>query len=567
VRPRRFPLAVVLAAMLGLSFAGCRVNRPPNDHAVAQTLYNSMTSDPGTFNPILVTDTASGAAVGDLFEGLVRDNPKTTLIEPDLAQSWEFSDGGKTIAFHLRRGVKWSDGVPFTSRDVIFTMHAIYDPRVPNSESFALTVDGKPIKVEAPDNYTIVMRFPRPFAPLLYSIGVPIVPAHLLESALDSGQFNRTWGIDTPPGKLVSLGPYRMDRYVPGQLIAFRRYPGYWMRDESGGQLPRLHGQVQLIVPDQNAQYLRFLGGLTDVYFPRPEEVWTLREREGELNIKVVPLGIDTGSLFFAFNRNPRHYIHHGVVDPRYKWFTDLNFMHAMAHAVDKQGMINLCFRGLGVAAVSDVSPANKIFYNPNLKDYDYDLNLAARILDEAGYRMIRPGVRGDPQGNPLIFNLTTNTGVNIRDEMCAILKQDLATLGIQVNYRPLEFITLVKALDSSFDWDCVLIGFTGGIEPNNGANFLSSSGNLHLWNPAQPKPATPWEAEIDRLLDEGTRVMDPMQRAPYYWRIQQILHDQLPIIETVRQISYVAYRDTLENYDPTVWGLYKPEWIQFRAQ
>lgn len=566
MRPCRFPPAVVLAAMLGLGFAGCRVNRPPNDHAVTQTLYNSMTSDPGTFNPILVTDTASGAAVGDLFEGLVRENPKTTLVEPDLAQSWEFSDGGKTITFHLRRGVKWSDGMPFTSRDVVFTMRVIYDPRVPNSESFALTVDGKPIKVEAPDDYTVVMRLPRPFAPLLYSIGVPIVPAHVLES-LGSGRFNRTWGIDTAPGRLVSLGPYRMDRYVPGQLIAFRRYPDYWMRDENGGQLPRLRGQVQLIVPDQNAQYLRFLGRLTDVYFPRPEEVWTLRERERELSIKVVPLGIDTGSLFFAFNRNPRHYVRKGVVDPRYKWFTDLNFMRAIAHAVDKQGMINLCFRGLGVAAVSDISPANNIFYNPNLKDYDYDLKLAERILDEAGYRMIRPGVRGDPQGNPLIFNLTTNTGVNIRDEMCAILKQDLATLGIQVNYRPLEFITLVKALDSSFDWDCVLIGFTGGIEPNNGANFLSSSGNLHLWNPAQPKPATPWEAEIDRLLDEGTRVMDPMQRAPYYWRIQQILHDQLPIIETVRQTRYVAYRDTLEGYDPTVWGLYRPEWIQFRAQ
>jgi len=567
VRPRRFPLAVALAAMLGLSFTGCRVNRPPNDHAVTQTLYNSTTSDPRTFNPMLVTDSASGAAVGDLFEGLVKDNPKTTLIEPDLAQSWEISDGGKTITFYLRHGVKWSDGVPFTSHDVLFTMRAVYDPRVPNSYRFSLLVDGKPIKVEAPDDYTVVMRLPRPFAPLLYSIGVPIVPAHVLAPVLDSGQFNRTWGIDTPPSKLVSLGAYKMERYVPGQMIPFRRNSDYWMRDENGGQLPRLRGQVQLIVPDQNAQYLRFLGGLTDVYSPRPEEVFGLRERERELNIEVASVGIDTGSLFFAFNRNPRHYVHNGITDPRYRWFTDRNFMRAMAHAVDKQGMINLCFRGLGVAAVSDVSPANKIFYNPNLKDYDYDLKLAGRILDEAGYRMLRPGVRGDPQGNPLIFNLTTNTGVNIRDEMCAIFKQDLAVLGIQVNYRPLEFITLVKALDSSFDWDCVLIGFTGGIEPNNGANFLSSSGNLHLWNPAQPKPATPWEAEIDRLLDEGTRVMDPMQRAPYYWRIQQILHYELPIIETVRQISYVAYRNTLENYDPTVWGLYKPEWIQFRAQ
>ncbi len=148
---------------------------------------------------------------------------------------------------------------------------------------------------------------------------------------------------------------------------------------------------------------------------------------------------------------------------------------------------------------------------------------------------------------------------------MCAILQQDLAGLGIKVNYRPVEFTTLVEKLDSTFDWDAVLIGFTGTIEPNNGANFLRSSGNLHLWNPGQKKPATAWEAEIDRLLDEGTKEMDEHKRAPYYWRIQQILHDQLAIIETVRQLRYTAYRASLVNLVPTVWGFYRPEYIEFR--
>ena len=553
------------AALMLIAIAGCHVNRRHDDHAAAQILYDSTNSDPGTFNPVLVTDAASGAAIGDLFEGLVKIDPRTTLPEPDLAQSWNITDGGKTITFHLRHGVKWSDGVPFTARDVLFTMRVIYDPRVPNSDVSVMTIDGKPIKAEAPDDYTVVMHLPRPFAPLLYAIGFPILPAHTLEHALASGNFTHIWGIDTQPDRLVTLGMYRMQRYVPGQQMSFVRNPSYWMREPNGRKLPRLFGQVMLIVPDQNAQYLRFLSGTTDVYSPRPEEVQTLIDQAPKLKIKVEKIGIDTGSLFFAFNRNPRHYIQNGVVNPKYKWFTDLNFMRALAHAVDKQGMINLCFQGLGVPSVSDVSPANKIFYNPNLKDYDYDLKLAAHLLDEAGYRMLRPGVRGDPQGHPLVFNLTTNTGVPVRDKMCAIFKQDLAALGIKVNYRPLEFITLVKALDSSFDWDCVLIGFTGGIEPNDAANFLRSSGNLHIWDPAEPKPATKWEAEIDHLLDQGTMVTDPQERAPYYWRIQQILHDQLPVIETVLQIRYVAYRNTLVNYDPTVWGLYQPEYIQFR--
>ena len=525
-----------------------------------------MSSDPGTFNPVLVTDSASNAAIGDLFEGLVKDNPKTNLIDPDLAQSWEIIDGGKTITFHLRRDVRWSDGVPFTSRDVLFTLRIIYDPHIPNSEVFALTVDDKPILAEAPDAYTVIMRLPRPFAPLLYAVGFPIIPEHIL-GKVDAIQFNRTWGIDTPPNKLISHGAYQMERYVPGQQIAFRRYPDYWMRAADGAPLPRLHGQVLMIVPDRNAQYLRFAAGMTDIYSPRPEEIFGLREQAAALNVRLKAIGVDTGSLFFAFNRNPRHYIHNGTTDPQYQWFTDIKFMRALAHAVDKQGMINLCFRGLAIPAVSDISPENKVFYNPSLTDYAYDLKLAARLLDESGYRLLRPGVRGDPQGNPLVFNLSTPTGdESVRGEMCVIFKQDLEALGIKVNYRPQEFIALVKKIEKSFDWDCLLMGFTGGVEPNNGANFLRSSGNLHMWNPLQPNPATPWEAEIDHLLDAGTRVMDPHARAPYYWRIQQILHDQLPLIETVRSRRYVAYRNALENYNPTVWGTYQPELIEFRV-
>src|SRR5581483_1700474 len=275
-------------------------------------------------------------------------------------------------------------GRPLTAHDVVFTMRVIYDPHVPNSVRPTLLVDGKPIKVEALDDYTVRMAMPRPFAPLLYSIGFDIIPAHVLGPAFEAGRFNQAWSIDTPPSKLVGQGPYRMTQYVQSQYVRFARNPDYWMRDENGRPLPRLNGQTLLIVQDQNAAYLRFLSGQIDVYTPRPEEVVDLRERQKRLGITLKRIGIDTGSLFFAFNRNPRHYIHNGVVDPRYRWFTDIRFMRALAHAVDKQGMINLCFHGLAVPAVSDVSPANKVFHNPNLKDYDYDLKEAAGILEAA---------------------------------------------------------------------------------------------------------------------------------------------------------------------------------------
>src|ERR1700756_3871851 len=104
----RSPIACLLVVTL-CALAECKVNRPPNDHAATQTLYQGMSSDPGTFNPIIVTDASSGTAIGDMFEGLVRINPKTTLPEPDLAASWQIGDGGRTITFQLRHDVKWSD--------------------------------------------------------------------------------------------------------------------------------------------------------------------------------------------------------------------------------------------------------------------------------------------------------------------------------------------------------------------------------------------------------------------------------------------------------------------------
>lgn len=570
--PRRPILSVVTCAIACSAivvFAGCRVSRPANDHASTQTLYTSIGSDPRTFNPILITDASSGALTADLFESLLQLNPVTTLPEGRLAESWDIAADSKTITFHLRHDVKWFDGQPVTAHDVLFTLNVIYDPKVPNSIRPAITIDKQRIEAEAPDDYTVVMHLPKPFAPLLYSIGIPVMPAHILEGEWKNGNYNHMWGINTAPDKLIGDGPYKMARYAQSQVVNYLRNDDFWMKDEHGGQLPRLHGQNVTIVQDPNAAYLRYLSGQIDVYAPRTEEVFPLEQKEKnhELDITVQKMGVDTGSLFFSFNRNPRHFVKGAVTNPKMNWFTDLKFLQAMAHMIDKKAMTDLVFHGLAEPAVADISPENKIFHNPNLKDYDYDPKMAADMLEAAGYHLVKPGVRTDPKGNRLEFELTTNTGSPERDQMCTIFKQDLESLGIKVNYRPLEFTTLVDKLDSSFDWDCVLIGFTGGVEPNDGANFYRSSGNLHIWNPNQPTPATPWEAEIDTLLDQGASEMDLSKRPPYYWKIQQILHDQLPILETVRQQRYASWKNSLEYYQPKVWGTYKPEWMEFRAE
>jgi peptide/nickel transport system substrate-binding protein len=560
---------LILAAVLASLVVACRQSSEPSagtpaSSSPAQRLVSATISDPKTFNPLLVVDGASAAAVGDLFEGLARLNPVTTEMEPRLAEKWEISADGTVYTFHLRHDVRWHDGVALTAADVAFTFDAIFDDRVPNSSKHTLLIDGQRVKTEIADDFTIRLILPRPFAPLINALGFDILPKHILGPALQNGTFAQSWGIDTPPEQIIGTGPYRMARYVPAQFIEFRRNSDYWMKDDAGKPLPYLDLQTVLVVPNQDTMYLKFLSGQTDTHAPRPEEVGDLRAKATELKIAVQDVGLDTGSQFVAFNRNPQHFVQNGKADPRLTWFTDPNFLKALAHAIDKQSMIVNCLNGYGKPAVAEISPENKLYHNPKLQDYAYDLDEARRLLKEGGYiDRNGDGVIEDGAGNPIEFTLNTNAGNQVRERMCSMLKEDWTKLGMKVNYRPLEFTTLVEKLDHTFDWDAVLIGFTGTTEPNNGANMLRSSGNLHLWNPNQPAPATPWEAEIDKLLEQGSREIDVQKRPPYYWRIQEILHQQLPLIETVRATQFTAYKKSIQNFHPTVWGLYRPELIR----
>ncbi|MBM4242651.1 MAG: ABC transporter substrate-binding protein [Deltaproteobacteria bacterium] len=565
--PPRATLALAVAAALLLASA---CDRSPASGGRRRAggptnrLVNAVLSDPKTFNPVLVTDATSSDVLRPIFEGLVDTDVLTTLPRPQLAERWEWSADGKICTFHLRRDVHWHDGRPLRAADVVFTFDAVFDEKVPNSARFTLTVAGQPVRPEAVDEHTVRFVLPQPFAPFLSAVGIGILPEHILGHALREGRFAETWGIDTPPEQLVGTGPYRLRRYESAQYLEYARNDGYWRRDDAGERLPYLERRVTLIVPEQNAASLRFLDGQTHYYAPRPEEIADLQDRAAQLGIVVAEVGVDSGTLFIAFNRNPRRY---ADGDPRLAWFTDRRFLTALAHAVDKQGMIDTIYYGFGEPAVAYISPANPVFHNPDLKDHAYDLELAARLLDEAGYvDRDGDGFREDPQGNRIEFGLVTNAGNLLRERMCSILQDDWTRLGLKINYRPQTFQSLVERLTTTFDWDAVIMGFTGSLDPNNGANLLRSSGNLHLWNPAQKTPATPWEAEIDRLLDEGAAELDLEKRRRAYFRIQAILHEELPLIETVRQRQAMAYSADLRAFVPTVWGLYEPERIRIAA-
>jgi peptide/nickel transport system substrate-binding protein len=550
----RFAYIPLFALLLACSGKAERVELPP-------TLTTDTLGDPKTFNMIVSKETSSSAVAGILFEGLIRRDPVTTDFEPVLAESWSVSPDGRTWTFNLRKDVLWSDGVPFTADDVVFTARAIYDPKVASSIRDAWMIEGGKMIVKAVDRHTVAFTLPFPFAPFLDIVQVDILPRHKLEAALDAGKFDSAWNINTPPEELAGTGPYLITKYVPAQHVLYEVNPRYWRTDEKGERLPYVKRRVLLIVKDINTAYVKFDAGDTDIYGPSADMVETIRGKARARDWTLKELGLSTGTPFIAFNRNPRHYVKGGKRDPRLDWFTDKRFLRALAHAVDKETIVFNAFRGYGEPAVADISPEVKRFHNAAIKDYEYDLKKAERLLDEAGYRD-RDGdkIREDPNGNPVSFDLYTNQGNRTRERIAAIVLEDWKKLGLKVNYKPLEFNTLVEKLDSNFEWDAILIGLTGGLEPHWGSTFYKSSGHLHMWNPRQAKPETAWEAEIDRLIDLGARELDPKKRPQYYKRIQEILHEELPVILTARESVFVAHKNRVLGYNPTIWGTPDPE-------
>lgn len=548
--------------LIVLFVAGCAQKQI----ALIHFLKTSTISDPKTFNLIVADETSSTEAVGIMFESLLYRNPLTLEMEPRLAENYSVSQDGKIWTFTLRDNLMWSDGKPLTTFDVKFTFDVIYSPDIATSYKDILRIDHKKIKVKVVNRRTVKFILPRKFAPFLSTIGtLPILPSHVLKKPFEEGRFEEYWNISTPPSNIVGSGPYIMVEYVPSQFIRYKRNPYFFLRATKGDPLPYIKDRLLLIVSDMNTQFVKFRSGEIDIYYPRAEEIPDLIDVSKKLKIKLKKLGVATGIEFFSFNRNPKRY--EGRNDAyKLKWFTNKNFLKAIAHAIDKKAMIVSSLAGLGEPAVSYISPAVKLFYNSGLKDYEYAPEKSRTLLKEAGfYDRDNDGWIEDKEGHQIEFNLYTNSGNRIRETICTIFVEDMKNIGIRVNFKPIEFNTLVEKLVSNYEWDAVLIGLTGGPEPHNGANFLRSSGKLHIWYPSQNAPSTEWEREIDKLVEEASRELDIMKRSGYYKKIQKILHDELPIIPTVRPHIYIAWKDRFENFIPTIWGLYKEEFIKFK--
>ena len=520
----------------------------------------STLAGPKTFNSIVANETSSTEVTGLIFEGLTRTNGITTEVEPNLAESWEHSEDGLTWTFHLRKDVLWSDGVPFTAADVVFTFDSlIFNEAVPTSSRDIFTIEGQRIEVTALDEHTVRFKLPRRFAPFLRALGQDILPKHCLEGVVAAGKFPAAWGVATPPREIVGTGPFQLTSFLANQRVTLSRNPHYWRTDATGARLPYLERVIFVIVSSLEVGLLKFQQGEVDIHGLVGSHYPILKPQEQSGNFTIYELGPSMGSNFVCFNQNRGENPTTGKphVDPvKLSWFTNREFRQAVAYAIDRQSIINIVMNSLGSVQYGPMTVSEGYFYNPDVPPYPYDPQKARDILKEAGFLdRDGDGVVEDPEGHPVEFVLITNAGNTDRERIAEVVRKDLEVIGFKVHFTFLEFNVLVDKLDVSFDWDACILGLTGGIEPHFGRNVWYSSGTLHMWYPKEPAPATPWEARIDQIFDQAVQELDEAKRKVLYDEWQRIVAEELPFIYTVVPTRLTAVRNKLGNLYPTAYG------------
>lgn len=486
--------------LVGLGFAaGCEKQQPviPAEGKAAapahgDTILMGTIGDASTLLPVLAADSASGDINGLVYNGLVRYD-KDLKLEGELAESWEISPDNLTFTFHLRKGVSWHDGAPFTSADVLFTYQLYIDPKTPTAYSERYK---QVEKAEAPDPHTFRVTYKKPLATALISWGFSIHPKHLLE-----GQDITTSPLGQSP---IGTGPYKFVEWKRGEKIVLEANPDYFEGE------PYIKRVVYRIIPDPSTMFLELQAGGLDY-------------------MGLTPLQYARQTETAAFERQFRKYRYPAFAytylgyNLRRPYFQDKRVRQALSYAIDKQEIIDGVLLGLGQESTGPFKPGTWP-HNPDVVRYGYDPAKAKALLAEAGWKDSNGDGILDKDGEPFAFTIVTNQGNDQRTKSGEIIQRRLREVGIDVKLRVIEWASFLKEFINPGNFDATIMGWTIPIDPDG----------YDVWHSSKTKPGELNfinfnNAEVDQLLEDGRRTFDQEQRRKIYYRIQEIMAEEQP--------------------------------------
>lgn len=518
--------AVIVSGILVLAIAaasvGCAGKQAPTQPTTKKggTLVVAYWDDPISFNPDAKVDDAGYGIYQNIFNKLVTLDADYNII-PDLAEKWEISPDGKTYTFHLAKNVKWHDGQPFTAEDAKWTLETIIEKK---GQAFAnlQVID----KVEAPDPATLVVTLKQPNAPFLSFLawyGTFIMPKHIYAGT--------DWLNNPANQKPVGTGPFRFVEWQKGDHITLEANPDYFKG------APLLDKVIYRIIPDASTALQAFLNGEVDVDQTRPSlsEVPNLQKTPG---VKVMVLPAPS-----------RHYVTFNFTkDPTRK----LELRKAVALAINRQEIVEKALKGFGAPAKGFYTPAIAWAYNDKATLPDYNPEEAKKILDQAGFKPDKDGVR-------LRLTLPYFTGAEWKD-IATIIKANLKEVGIDVKLEELEISAWMKKVIDNKDFDLTLLDGFQGPDPDNLRLRVGTKGSIQFMGYSNP--------EIDRLLEEAAGKTTTAERAPLYFKVQELMAQDLPIVPLSEVVTLWLFRDyvhglsVLEGKGKVTFNDYSLVWL-----
>ncbi len=458
------------------------------------TLVDASIGEPSGLISMVAGESAAAAISGNIFNKLLKYD-KNLDIEGELAKNWLVSADQKTITFKLKPNLKWADGKPLTSADVLWTWQAVTDEKTgsPYASDFQLVK-----KAEAPDPLTFSVTYEQAYAPALDSwSGLQILPKHLLE-----GKDLHTTAFARAP---VGSSYYKLDIWKNGENIQLSRNASSVL---GSAQIDKL---VTRIIPDRSAQFLELMAGNIDSMGLDPVQYSRIVPARPNLT-ETLNLYKELGSGYTYLGFNLKH-----------KPFDDVRVRKAINYAIDKQEIIDGVYLGLGINIASPYKPGTR-WSNPNLKPYPYDPEKAKTLLKEAGFVVNSKGIL-ERDGKPLSFEIITNQNKE-RENSAVLIQRRLKDVGIEVKIRAIEWASFISRFIKTGDFDVVLLGWGLGLDPDQYSIWHSSQQGGDKFNFINYS-----NNKVDALLTQGRTELDPDKRQKIYHEFASVLLEDSPIV------------------------------------
>ncbi|MGE5508238.1 MAG: peptide-binding protein [Chitinophagales bacterium] len=518
-----FVALLCVALVLGLTTVGLAANKNPKGQITVGLL-----NDIEHFNPILSEEMNATYVLNGVFSQLVRIDDAGNLV-PDLAdvptvQNGGISKDGLVYTFKLNKKAKWHDGQPVTSEDVKFTWELIMNPKIE-----VVSRDGfdKITKIETPDPYTVKMYLKERVADWLLNWAQTqgsIVPKHIL------GKFKPeeiTKGMDFARAPIGS-GPFKFVEYKQGSYVVLEANKDYF------GKGPFVQKVIYRLGFNSNTLLVALKTGEVDVAQVQPAQA----EEAGKI-------------ARLALRKDPASTYAHITPDMRKPIFQDKRVRQALNYAIPRQLIVDKILRGIGQPAAGSMAPVMWA-YNKNVKPYPFDLNKAAKLLDEAGWKVGKDGIR-EKDGKPFHIEISTNAENATRTQIEQVLKEEWKKIGIDLEIKNYDGTTLFGDILENIKFDLILFAWVTGASPDEWTMYHSSQIPSPTNQVGQNYSAYKNE-EVDKLLAAGRATDDRKERIKIYGRIQEILSQDVPIFPIYYYVNVSLSPKNMVNFRPAAF-------------